>query len=154
MHYGHSTCTTMAIAHVLWKYPVSARHVLWTTYTYLAVLGEPAPPCHPIWFLNPNCKNPSSAAWFGKNDCHGNATFPSRQFLFCLPSQLVLNIFECMSVMLESLEAYQTTCFTGRAQVCLMSLTNSAKLPAPTCKRKRTMIINRHARHQLCVKWF
>ena len=29
--------------------------------------GEPVPPGNPIRFLNPNCKNPSSAAWLGKN---------------------------------------------------------------------------------------
>ena len=28
-------------------------------------MGEPVPPCHPIRFLNPACKNPSSAAWLG-----------------------------------------------------------------------------------------
>ena len=28
---------------------------------------EPVPPCHPIRFLNPTCKNPSSAAWLGNN---------------------------------------------------------------------------------------
>ena len=29
--------------------------------------GEPVPLTDPIRFLNPNCKNPSSAPWLGKN---------------------------------------------------------------------------------------
>ena len=32
--------------------------------------GEPVPPSSAIRFLNPTCKNPSSAAWLGKNTAH------------------------------------------------------------------------------------
>ena len=32
-------------------------------------MGEPLPPSSPIRFPDPNCKNPSSAAWLGNNDC-------------------------------------------------------------------------------------
>ena len=46
------------------------RHLHWGTLkhtrgTFLNIPGEPVPPADPIRFLNPNPKNPSSAAWLG-----------------------------------------------------------------------------------------
>ena len=40
-----------------------AKH---TRETIQHIPGEPVPPSSPIRFLNPDCKNPSSAAWLGK----------------------------------------------------------------------------------------
>ena len=40
-----------------------------TRGTMQQVPGELVPPSYPIRFLNPACKNPSSAAWLEKNQC-------------------------------------------------------------------------------------
>ena len=86
MYYDHSTCIMSYRAHVpsplrrgglgglcppreaggfgglqapQWLTPYLGNHPLKP--------GEPVPPAHDIRFLNPNCKNPSSAAWLGNH---------------------------------------------------------------------------------------
>ena len=62
--------------------------------------GEPVPPSYAIRFLNPNCKNPSSAAWLGTIckaekvsivNCH-NETCSFLSFV-----ELVLTVWQCMA---------------------------------------------------------
>ena len=84
MYYDHTTCIMSYTAHVpsplkrgglgmlcppreargfeglqapQWLTPYLGNHPL--------IAGEPVPPSSPIRFLNPTCKNPSSAAWLG-----------------------------------------------------------------------------------------